>query len=202
MKTIYLDHNATTPVAPQVVEAMLPFFTEHYGNPSSKRHAYGWAADEAVTRSREQLGSLLGAEPHEVLFTSGATEAANLAIKGFAEANARRGKHIVTVATEHKAVLEACRALQKRGWSLTVLPVEPDGRVSPSRVEEALQEDTVLVAVMWANNETGIIHPIEDISPILRDREVALFTFSWLDSKQVCSYRRLPDFYNERQRGL
>lgn len=172
---IYLDYNATIPVDPRVVERMLPYFTEHFGNPSSKRHAYGWAADEAVEAAREQLAALVHADPHEILFTSGATEAANLAIKGYAEAHARRGRHLVTVATEHKAVLEACRSMEKRGWELTVLPVGPDGTVTPEAVGAALRDDTALVAVMWANNETGVVHPIAEIAQVVHARDVALF---------------------------
>lgn len=175
-KPVYLDYNATTPVDERVVERMLPYFTQHFGNPSSKRHAYGWAADEAVEKARGQMGSLIGAEPHEILFTSGATEAANLGIKGYAESASGKGRHIVTVATEHKAVLEACRSMQRRGWEVTVLPVDEDGTVSPDTVEAALRDDTTLVAVMWANNETGVIHPIPGIAEVVHRRGIALFS--------------------------
>ena len=175
-KPVYLDYNATTPVDPRVLERMLPYFTERFGNPSSRRHAYGWEADEAVETARGQLGSLIGAEPHEILFTSGATEAANLGIKGYAETASRKGRHIVTAATEHKAVLEACRSLGRRGWEVTVLPVDGDGVLSADSVEAALREDTVLVAVMWANNETGVIHPIAEIAERVHARGAAVFS--------------------------
>lgn len=174
-RPIYLDYNATTPVDPRVLELMLPYFGVRYGNPSSKRHAYGWEADEAVTVAREHLATLLHAEPVEILFTSGATEAANLGIKGYAEANAGRGRHLVTVATEHKAVLESCKSLARRGWDVTILPVAADGTVAPSDVAAALRPDTVLVAVMWANNETGVLHDIPAISHVVRAHGAALF---------------------------
>lgn len=174
-RPIYLDYNATTPVDPRVLEVMLPYFGERYGNPSSKRHAYGWEADEAVAVAREHVASLLGAEPVEILFTSGATEAANLAIKGYAEANASRGRHLVTAATEHKAVLESCRSLQRRGWDVTVLPVAADGTVSPEQVAASMRDDTVLVAVMWANNETGVVHDLPAIADAVHARGSALF---------------------------
>ncbi|GIV58139.1 MAG: cysteine desulfurase IscS [Rhodothermaceae bacterium] len=165
---VYLDYNATTPVDPVVLERMLPFFREHFGNPSSTGHAYGWAAEEAVTQAREQVAGLLGATPEEIVFTSGATEAINMAIKGVAEAYARKGRHVVTVQTEHAAVLGACRALERRGFRVTYLPVAPDGRVAPDDVAAALTEETILVAVMWANNETGVLQPVEALGEVVR----------------------------------
>ncbi|GIV60792.1 MAG: cysteine desulfurase IscS [Rhodothermaceae bacterium] len=165
---VYLDHNATTPVDPVVLERMLPFFREHFGNPSSKGHAYGWAAEEAVTQAREQVAELLGAAPEEIVFTGGATESINTAVKGAAEVYGRRGRHVVTVQTEHPAVLGACRALERRGFRVTYLPVAPDGRVTPEAVAEALTDETILVAVMWANNETGVLHPVEEIGSVVR----------------------------------
>ncbi|MEM1095234.1 MAG: cysteine desulfurase family protein [Bacteroidota bacterium] len=160
---IYLDYNATTPVDERVLERMLPYFTQHFGNASSKGHVYGWAADEAVTLAREQVGATLEASPDAIVFTSGATESANAAIKGIAQAYAGRGRHLITVATEHKAVLDAYRALQRQGYTITVLPVDADGRVSVADLEAALTDETTLVSVMWANNEVGTIQPIADL---------------------------------------
>jgi len=175
-RLIYLDYNATTPVDPQVLARMLPYFTEHYGNASNKAHAFGWAADEAVEQAREEVAALLGAEPGEILFTSGATEAINTAIKGVAEVYGSKGNHLVTVATEHKAVLNACRALERRGFRTTVLPVDAEGRVDPDAVEAALTDETLLVAVMQANNETGTLQPIEEIGRRVRARGVLFLT--------------------------
>lgn len=173
-RPVYLDYNATTPVDPQVLACMLPYFTERFGNPSSKGHRYGLEAEAAVEVAREQLALLLGAEPENLIFTSGATEALNLAIKGVAQALAHRGRHVVTVQTEHAAVLEACRALARRGWEVTYLPVDAEGRLDMAALEAALRPDTVLLCVMWANNETGVLHPIPAIAQLARDRGVPL----------------------------
>ena len=169
---LYLDYNATTPVDPDVLEAMLPYFTEQFGNASSRGHAYGWAADEAVGQARERVATLLDApDPEHITFTSGATEALNAAIRGVAAA--RGGRHILTVATEHQAVLAPCRTLERQGFDLTYLEVDEQGRVSAEAVEKALRDDTVLVAVMWANNETGVLHPVEEIGRRLQAHEAA-----------------------------
>ena len=173
---IYLDYNATTPVDGRVLEVMLPYFTERYGNASSKGHAYGWVAEEAVEQAREQVAALIEAEAREVVFTSGATESINLALKGIAEAYRRKGRHLVTVQTEHKATLDACRALERQGCEVTYLPVDEDGLVRLADVEAALTEETVLVSVMWANNETGVIQPIEAIADVVRARGVLFMT--------------------------
>ena len=173
---IYLDYNASTPVDPRVVEEMLPFFTEHYGNPSSKGHPYGWAADEACEKARERLASLLGAEPSCLTFTSGATEAANMAVKGVAHAYASRGKHLVTVATEHRAVLQSHRALEREGYEVTYLPVDEQGSIDLDELSDALRDDTILVSVMWANNEVGTIHPMKEIAEIVRPRGILLMS--------------------------
>lgn len=173
---IYLDYNATTPVDARVLEAMLPYFTERYGNASSKGHAYGWAAEEAVEQAREQVAALMGAEVREVVFTSGATESINLALKGVAEAYARKGRHLVTVQTEHKATLDACRTLERQGSRVTYLPVDENGLVRPDDVEAALTDETVLVSVMWANNETGVIQPVEEIAERVRARGILFMT--------------------------
>ena len=175
-RPIYLDHNATTPVDERVVESMLPYFREQYGNASSAGHAYGWAADEAVTQAREQIAALLGAEPDALTFTSGATEALNMALKGVVDAYASKGQHIVTVQTEHKAVLDSCKALEKNGVEVTRLPVDDDGRLAPGDVAAALRDDTILVAVMWANNETGVLHPIPEIAEVVREHDALFLT--------------------------
>ncbi len=173
-RPIYLDYNATTPVDPQVLERMLPYFTERFGNPASKGHRYGLEAEAAVEAAREQVAALLGAEPENVIFTSGATEALNLAIKGVAEASIHRGRHLVTVQTEHRAVLEACRRLEQRGWEVTYLPVDAEGRLDLAALEAALRPETVLLCVMWANNETGVLHPIPEIARLARAHGVLL----------------------------
>lgn len=160
MQTIYLDYNATTPVDPQVLAAILPFFSQHFGNPSSTLHPFGWAAAEAVQKAREQLAALIEAAPEELVFTSGATEALNLAIRGVAAAYATKGKHFITVKTEHKAVLETFQALESQGFSTTFLEVDEAGLVSIEALQAALRPDTILVAIMWANNETGVCQDI------------------------------------------
>ena len=175
-RPLYLDHNATTPVDPRVLERMLPFFHEAYGNAASADHAYGWTAEEAVTQAREQVANLIGAPPETLTFTSGATEALNLALKGVAETYARKGNHVVTVATEHKAVLDTCRALRRQGVEVTVLPVDGDGRITPDAIADALRDDTILVAVMWANNETGVLHPIPEIAAVVREHGALFLT--------------------------
>jgi cysteine desulfurase len=171
---IYLDYNATTPVDPDVVDEMLPYFGVHYGNPSSKRHAYGWTADEAVTIARERLGALLGAHPDWVHFTGGATEALNWCVKGYAGANQGKGRHIITIATEHQAVLGSCQAMERMGWEVTVLGVDRDGRADPAELATAIRDDTILVCCMWANNEIGAIHPVAEITEIAHAHGVAV----------------------------
>jgi cysteine desulfurase len=173
---IYLDYNATTPVDPRVLEAMLPWFTVQFGNAASKGHAYGWAADEAVAQARAQVAALVGASPEEVIFTSGATEGLNMALKGIAEAYAAKGRHLVTVQTEHQAVLGPCRALERHGFRLTYLPVDAQGCVDPAAVAAALTEETILVAVMAANNETGVLQPLAEIAALVRPRGIPLLT--------------------------
>jgi cysteine desulfurase len=165
---IYLDNNATTRTDPRVVEAMLPYFTDHFGNAASRNHAFGWVCEEAVDYAREQIAKLIGATEKEIIFTSGATESNNLAIKGVAEMYARKGDHIVTVVTEHKAVLDTCRILEKRGIRVTYLPVDSEGLVDLNQVEDVITDKTILVSVMYANNETGVIQPIREISQLAR----------------------------------
>jgi cysteine desulfurase len=176
MKPIYLDNNATTPVDPRVVEALLPYLTERFGNPASRNHSYGWEAQEAVEVAREQVAALIGASPKEIVFTSGATESDNLAIKGVAWYNQKKGRHIITVATEHKAVLDSCHSLEAEGWEVTYLPVDSEGLISAAQVEAAIRPDTVLVSAMHANNEIGVLHPIAEIGAVCRKRGVIFHT--------------------------
>ena len=169
---IYLDHHATTPVDPQVLSAMLPYFTEKFGNPSSRQHVFGQEAAAAVAEGRAQVAALVGAHPEEIVFTSGATESDNLAIRGAARSLAPRGRHVVTTTIEHPAVLEPCRTLEREGFEVTRVEVGPDGVVDPARVAAALRPDTVLVSVMAANNEIGTIQPVEEIGALCRDRSI------------------------------
>jgi cysteine desulfurase len=173
---IYLDHNATTPCDPRVVEAMLPYFTEKFGNAASRTHSFGWVGEEAVEVAREQVAALIGAEPKEIVFTSGATEADNLAIKGVFEAYSSKGNHIITTATEHKAVLDTCHHIEKMGGEVTYLPVGQDGLINTTELEAAIKPTTLLIAVMAANNETGVIQPLGEISRIARNRGGLFFT--------------------------
>ena len=171
---IYLDYHATTPVDPRVVEAMLPYFSGQFGNAASRSHKFGWDADKAVERGRQQVASLIGATAGEILFTSGATESTNLAIKGVVAARGGTGCHIITTAVEHKSVLDSGKRLQKHGCEVTVLPVDRNGRVDPAGVARAITNKTVLVSVMAANNEVGTIQPLAEIGKICRERGVLL----------------------------
>ena len=173
---IYLDCHATTPLDPRVLAAMMPFLTEHFGNPASVAHAYGWAAEAAVKGARAAIATAIGATPAEVVFTSGATEANNLAIKGVAEAYFAQGRHIVTVQTEHRAVLDPCRYLEGLGFEVTYLPVQSDGLVDLDALAAALRPDTILVSVMAANNEIGVLQPLGEIGALCRDRGVLFHT--------------------------
>lgn len=173
---IYMDNNATTRVDPRVVEEMSPFFTEVYGNAASRNHPFGWAAEEAVDAGRARVAALIGADPREIVFTSGATESDNLALKGVAEMHRDRGRHIITQATEHKAVLDTARHLERQGFEITVLPVDRDGRVDPARVAEAITDGTILVSIMAANNEIGVLQPIREIGAVCRERGVLFHT--------------------------
>lgn len=169
---IYMDYHATTPVDPEVVEAMLPFLREHFGNPSSRTHVFGWTAEAAVERAREQISQLVGCKPMEIVFTSGAGESDNLAVKGLAWASRDRGNHIVTTAIEHRAVLDACGRLEKEGFDVTYLSVDRTGVVDPGQVDEAITDRTILVSVIAAHNEIGTIQPVAEIGRICRDRGV------------------------------
>ena len=173
---IYLDNNATTPMDPRVLEAMLPYFTEKFGNAASRNHPFGWAAEEGVDYAREQVAKLIGASEKEIIFTSGATESDNLAIKGVYEMYKEKGNHIITLTTEHKAVLDACKHLEKLGANITYLDVESDGLVDLNKLEAAMTEQTILVAIMYANNEIGVIQPVKEISAIAHKYGALFFT--------------------------
>jgi cysteine desulfurase len=173
---VYMDHNATTPCDPRVVEAMLPFFTGHFGNAASRTHSFGWEAEEAVEYAREQVARLIGAEPKEIIFTSGATEGDNLAIKGVFETYAVKGNHIITAVTEHKAVIDTCKHIEKMGGEVTWLPVDKDGLINLQELEAAIRPTTVLITIMYANNETGVVQPITGIGAIAKKHGVLFFT--------------------------
>jgi cysteine desulfurase len=175
-RPIYLDCHATTPVDERVLAAMLPYFTEKFGNPSSISHVYGWEAEAAVKQTREILAAAINATPEEIIFTSGATEANNLAIKGVAEAYFPKGQHVITVATEHKAVLDPCTYLKTLGFEITILPVQKDGLIDLTELEKALRPETILVSVMAANNEIGVLQPLSAIGEICRDRQILFHT--------------------------
>ncbi len=169
---IYLDNHATTPIDPRVLEAMLPYLTNRFGNAASRNHQFGWEAETAVETAREQIAKLIGAKPKEIILTSGATESNNLAIKGVAEMYKQKGDHIVTVVTEHKAVLDSCKRLEKYGYKVTYLPVKPDGLIDLDQLQGAFTDRTILVTIMAANNEIGVLQPIEEIGKMCRQREV------------------------------
>ncbi|UYZ59622.1 IscS subfamily cysteine desulfurase [Hymenobacter latericus] len=173
---IYLDNNATTPLDPRVLEAMLPYFTEHFGNAASRNHAFGWQAEEAVDYAREQIAQLINCDPKEIIFTSGATESDNLAIKGVYEMYAQKGNHIITATTEHKAVLDTCKHLEKLGARVTYLPVNAEGLIDLGELEAAMTPQTILVSIMYANNEIGVIQPIREISAIAKKYGALFFT--------------------------
>lgn len=173
---IYLDNHSTTKADPRVLETMLPYFTEFYGNASSKSHEFGWKAEAAVEFARKQCSRLVNCEPRDIIFTSGATESINLALKGAAEANSSKGNHIITSAIEHEAVLDTCKNLQGKGFSVTYLPVDEFGLVSPAALEKAITPETILVSIMWVNNEIGTIQPIGELSEICREKKVLFHT--------------------------
>ncbi len=169
---IYMDNNATTPLDPRVLEAMMPYLTTHFGNAASKNHSFGWAAEAAVEKARQQIGQAMGASPKEIVFTSGATESDNLAIKGAAEMYREKGNHIITATTEHKAVLDTCHYLETQGYDVTFLTVDHTGMVSPEQVEAAITDKTILISLMAANNEVGTIHPVAEIGKVAKKRGV------------------------------
>ena len=171
-RLIYLDNNATTPTDPRAVEAMLPYFYDIPGNAASRNHPFGWKAEEAVEYAREQIADLIGADPKEIIFTSGATESDNLAIKGVFEMYASKGNHIITIKTEHKAVLDACKKVEKMGGEVTYLDVQNDGMVDLNLLESSITDKTILISIMWANNETGVIQQMKAIGDICKKHGV------------------------------
>jgi len=177
-RPIYLDAQATTPTDPRVLDAMLPYWTGLYGNPHSRTHAYGWETDKAVEQAREHIARLIGADPKEIIFTSGATESNNMSIKGVARFFKRGGKknHIITCQTEHKCVLDSCRHLQDDGFEITYLPVQSDGRISMEELEAAIRPETMLVSIMTVNNEIGVLQPVEEIGRLCRSKKVFFHT--------------------------
>jgi cysteine desulfurase len=193
---IYMDYHATTPCDPRVFETMRPYFTEIFGNAASRNHEFGWQAEEAVENGRKQVADLIGATSKEIVFTSGATESDNLAIKGVADMYYERGDHIITVVTEHKAVLDTCKKLEKRGFKVTYLPVASDGLISPDDVKQAITDKTILVSVMHANNEIGVLQPIAEIGKVCKERGVLFHT----DATQ--SVGKVPFNVNEQNVDL
>ncbi len=181
---IYLDHNATTPVDPRVLETMLPYFTEIFGNAASIDHEHGYIAKKAVDKARQQIATVINAQEDEIIFTSGATESDNLAIIGVAESSIAKGQHIITSVTEHKAVLDTCKHLETRGWNITYLPVDQYGLVSPDDVRKAITSETILISIMFANNEIGVVAPIDEIGKIAREHEIIFHT----DATQAAGY--------------
>ena len=169
---IYLDYSATNPCDPRVVDAMIPWLREHFGNPASRSHAWGWEAEAAVEKAREQVAQLIGADPREIVWTSGATESNNLALKGAAHFYKGKGKHIITVKTEHKAVLDTVRELERQGFEATYLEPGPNGLITIEQLTAAIRPDTILVSVMWVNNEIGVIQPIEQIGELCRSKGI------------------------------
>jgi len=191
LRKIYLDNNATTPCDPRVVDAMVPYFHELHGNAASRNHPFGWAAEEAVDYSRDQIAKLIGVDAKEIIFTSGATESDNLALKGVFEMYARKGDHIITLETEHKAVLDSCKRIEKMGGNVTYLPVQRNGIVDLEQLEQAITDKTILISIMWANNETGVIQPMKEIGQICEKHGVLFMS----DATQAVG--KIPTFPKE-----
>ena len=179
---VYMDCHATTPVDPRVLDAMLPYFSERFGNAASRNHSFGWAAAKAVETARQHIADLIGASPKEIVFTSGATESDNLAIKGVADMYREKGNHLITVITEHRAVLDTCKRLEKDGYRVTYLPVQPDGLIDLDDLRHAISDETILISVMTANNEIGVIQPIAEIGELAKEHEILFHT----DAAQAC----------------
>jgi cysteine desulfurase len=193
---IYMDYHATTPVDPRVLEAMLPYFTRDFGNSASRNHAFGWAAEEAVETARRQVAELLGANPKEIIFTSGATESNNLAIKGVAEMYREKGNHVITCVTEHKAVIDTCKKLEKQGARVSYLPVQKDGRVNLDDLRAAITDKTILITIMTANNEIGVMQPVAEIGAIAKEKGILFHT----DAVQAAG--KVPFDVNEAKADL
>lgn len=173
---IYLDNNATTPMDPRVLEAMIPYFTEHFGNAASRNHPFGWSAEEAVDYAREQIAKLIGADSREIIFTSGATESNNLAIKGVFEMYAAKGNHMITVTTEHKAVLDTCKSVEKMGGKVTYISPDSEGMITLAQVKEAITPETILISIMFGNNEIGVLQPIREIATLAKEHGILFHT--------------------------
>ncbi len=173
---IYMDYHATTPMDPRVLQAMTPYFTEYFGNAASRNHAFGWQAEEAVEKARKQIADLIGATAKEIVFTSGATESNNLALKGVAEMYAEKGNHIITAATEHKAILDTCKRLEKSGVRVTYLPLQADGLIDLDMLRESITDKTILISIMYANNEIGVLQPIREIGKIAKEKGILFHT--------------------------
>src|SRR5947199_4641617 len=173
---IYMDSHATTPVDPRVFEVMTPYFTDIFGNAASRNHSFGWQAEEAVEKARKQVADLVGATAKEIVFTSGATESNNLALKGVAEMYAEKGNHIITAATEHKAILDTCKRLEKNGARVTYLPVQQDGLIDLDMLREAITDKTILISIMYANNEIGVVQPVAEIGKIAKEKGILFHT--------------------------
>ena len=192
-RPLYLDMQATTPVDPRVLDAMLPYFVESYGNPHSRTHMYGWEAESAIENARKELADLIGANPKEIIFTSGATESNNMAIKGVANFYKGRKKHVITTQTDHKCVLDSCRYLEQHGWDVTYLPVKSNGLIDLKQLEEAMRDDTAIVSVMAVNNEIGVVQPLAEIGALCRSRKIFFHT----DAAQACG--KIPIDVNAAQ---
>src|SRR5579885_905703 len=173
---IYMDNHATTPMDPRVLEEMLPYFIEKFGNAASRNHSFGWAAEEGVETARERIAKLVGATTKEIIFTSGATESDNLAIKGVAEMYREKGNHIITAVTEHKAVLDTCKHLEKQGFEVTYLPVDQYGMIDLDDLKRSIKKETILISIMMANNEIGVIQPIGEIGKIAKEKGIIFHT--------------------------
>src|SRR3954470_21554755 len=173
---IYMDNHATTPLDPRVLEAMMPYLTNRFGNAASRNHPFGWEAEQGVETAREQIAKLIGATAKEIIFTSGATESDNLAIKGVAEMYREKGNHIITAVTEHKAILDTCKRLEKEGYRVTYLPVQKDGRINLDELKAAITDKTILITIMAANNEIGVIQPIAEIGAIAKEKGILFHT--------------------------
>src|SRR5256714_5774213 len=173
---IYMDYHATTPVDPRVLETMMPYFTQQFGNAASRNHPFGWEAEEAVEKARKQVADLIGANAKEIVFTSGATESDNLAIKGVAEMYREKGNHIITAVTEHKAIIDTCKRLEKDGYRVTYLPVQKDGRINLDDLKNAITDKTILITIMAANNEIGVIQPVAEIGAIAKEKGILVHT--------------------------